>query len=92
MRRLGLTFVHNTLLILCVNQIPNENILYVEHRDHRSVLCGDPNGKGMQRRGDVCTHMEKETATHSSIPAWGILWMEEPGGLHSMGLQRVGHS
>ena len=35
--------------------------------------------------------MEKETATHSSILAWRIPWTEEPGGLQSMGLQRVGH-
>ena len=33
----------------------------------------------------------KEMATHSSIPAWKIPWTEEPGGLQSMGLQRVGH-
>ena len=30
-------------------------------------------------------------ATHSSILAWRIPWMEEPSGLQSMGLQRVGH-
>ena len=30
-------------------------------------------------------------ATHSSILAWRIPWREEPGGLQSMGLQRVGH-
>ena len=30
-------------------------------------------------------------ATHSSTLAWKILWMEEPGGLQSMGLLRVGH-
>ena len=30
-------------------------------------------------------------ATHSSTLAWKILWLEEPGGLQSMGLQRVGH-
>ena len=30
-------------------------------------------------------------APHSSILAWSIPWPEEPGGLHSMGLQRVGH-
>ena len=35
--------------------------------------------------------LEKELATHSSIPAWKIPWMEEPGRLLSMGLQRVGH-
>ena len=35
--------------------------------------------------------LEKETATHSSIFAWEIPWTEEPGGLQSMGLQRVRH-
>ena len=35
--------------------------------------------------------LEKEMATHSSILAWRISWMEEPGGLQSMGSQRVGH-
>ena len=36
--------------------------------------------------------LEKEMATHSSILAWRIPWMEEePGGLQFMGLQRVGH-
>ena len=33
----------------------------------------------------------KETAMHSSILAWRIPWTEEPGGLQSMGLQRVRH-
>ena len=35
--------------------------------------------------------LEKEVATHSSTLAWRIPWREEPGGLQSMGLQRVGH-
>ena len=35
--------------------------------------------------------LEKKMATHSSILAWKIPWMEEPGGLQSMGSQRVGH-
>ena len=35
--------------------------------------------------------LEKGMATHSGILAWRIPWMEEPGGLQSMGLQRVGH-
>ena len=43
----------------------------------RSLGQEDPLGKGM--------------ATHSSIPAWRIPWAEKPGGLQSMGLQRVGH-
>ena len=35
--------------------------------------------------------LEKEMATHFSILAWKILWTEEPGGLQSLGSQRVGH-
>ena len=35
--------------------------------------------------------LEKEMATHSHIPAWRISQTEEPGGLQSMGSQRVGH-
>ena len=35
--------------------------------------------------------LEKEMATHSNIHAWKIPWTEEPGGLQSMGSQRVGH-
>ena len=35
--------------------------------------------------------LEEEMATHSSILAWRILWTEEPGGLQSIQLQRVGH-
>ena len=36
-------------------------------------------------------HLEKEMATHYNILAWKIPWMEEPGGLSSIGSQRVGH-
>ena len=35
--------------------------------------------------------LEKGLDTHSSILAWRIPWMEEPGGPQSMGSQRVGH-
>ena len=35
--------------------------------------------------------LEKEMVTHSSILAWRIPWMEEPGRLQSMGSQRVEH-
>ena len=35
--------------------------------------------------------LEKEIATHSSMLAWKIPWMEEPGRLQSVGSQRVGH-
>ena len=35
--------------------------------------------------------LEKEMATHSNVLAWRILWTEEPGGLWSIGSQRVRH-
>ena len=35
--------------------------------------------------------LEEGMATHSNILAWRIPWTEEPGGLQSMGSQRVGH-
>ena len=36
--------------------------------------------------------LEKEMTTHSSILAWRILWIEEPGRLQSTGSQRVRHN
>ena len=35
--------------------------------------------------------LEEEMTAHSSVLAWRIPWTEEPGGLQSMGSQRVGH-
>ena len=40
---------------------------------------------------DQVDPLEKVMATHSNILAWRIPWTEEPGGLQSMGSQRVGH-
>ena len=42
---------------------------------------------GSGRRG--LPSLEEEMATHPSILAWRITWTEEPGGLQSMGSQRV---
>ena len=36
--------------------------------------------------------LEKDMATHSSVLAWRIPWTEEPGGLQSVGLQKVEHN
>ena len=36
--------------------------------------------------------LEEEMATHSCILAWEVPWTEEPGGLQSMGSQRIGHN
>ena len=66
-----------------------------------SLLLGFPGGSG--DKASVCNcnagdpvrslggedPLEKAMATHSSIPAWTIPWTEEPGGLQSMGSQRV---
>ena len=54
-----------------------KNLPVVQETQVRSLSLEDP--------------LEKEMATHSSILAWKISWIEEPGGLQSMGSQRVGH-
>ena len=36
--------------------------------------------------------LEEEMATHPTLLTWRIPWTEEPGGLESVGLQRVGHN
>ena len=36
--------------------------------------------------------LEKEMAAHLSVLIWKIPWVEEPGGLQSMGLQRIRHN
>ena len=46
--------------------------------------------RGFQARG-LADALEEGMATHSSIHAWEILWTEEPGGLQSVGSQRVRH-
>ena len=54
-----------------------------------------PGGSGRKIRVQSLSRkdlLEKEMATHSSVLAWKIPWMKEPGGLQSKGLQRVGHA
>ena len=54
-----------------------KNLPAVQETGNRSLGWEDP--------------LEKGIATHSSIIIWIIPWTEEPGGLQSMELQRVGH-
>ena len=61
---------------LSVNQLV-KNLPAVQETQVRSLGQEDP--------------LEEEMATHSSILAWEISRIEEPGGLQSMGSQRVGH-
>ena len=55
-----------------------KNLLAMQKRQVRSL-----SGEDLLKEGMV---------THSSILAWRIPWTEEPGGLQSMGSQRVGHN
>ena len=52
-----------------------------------------PCEKGEVRRGDKRLQVPEQGTknTHTHTLAWKIPWTEEPGGLHSMGLLRVGH-
>ena len=65
--------------------------MYITKQTHRyreqttGYQWGERRGRGNIRVGG------KERVTHSSTLAWKIPWMEEPGRLQSMGLQRVGH-
>ena len=47
--------------------------------------------KNSKIKDSLCLSTEKAMAPHSSTLAWKIPWMEDPGGLQSMGLLRVGH-
>ena len=51
-----------------------------------------PFSRGQYPLRSIKDPLEKEIATSSSSLGWKIPWTEEPGGLQSMGSQRVGHS
>ena len=56
------------------------------------VKSSPDNARGIREAGLIREGpLEEVMATHSSILAWKIPWTEEPGGLQSMGSQRVGH-
>ena len=52
--------------------------------------AGDIGDEGLIPRSG--RSLEEEIAIHSSILTWKMLWTEEPGGLQSMGLERVRHN
>ena len=57
--------------------------------DVKELVCNARDSDSIPELGST---LEKQMATHSSILAFRIPWTEEPGGLQSMGLQRVEHS
>ena len=52
---------------------------------------GNVTAVGKELQDEQFLTSEKAMAPHSSTLAWQIPWTEEPGGLQSMGLLRVGH-
>ena len=73
---------------------------YMEKRRGRREIEVTRRKRGGIKRGETnlasnqfpkCSPLEKAMAPHSSTLAWKIPWTEEPGGLQSMGLLRVGH-
>ena len=76
---------------------PTPVLLPGKSHGRRSLVGCSPWGREESRLSDftLTFHfhaLEKEMATHSSVLAWRIPGMVEPGGLPSMGLHRVGHN
>ena len=65
-----------------------------ESESHQGFPGGSDGKESTCNAGDLGREdpLEKEMATHSSTLALKIPWTEEPGGLQSMGSQRVGHN
>ena len=59
--------------------------------DGKESACSTRDLGSIPRLGQEAP-LEKGMATHSSILAWKIPWMQKPGRLQSMGSQRVGHN
>ena len=83
-------------------KFPQENILnqefIVRWSKHRLGFPGGASDKECRRPKrlqvrSLCQEdpLKEEMATHSSVLTWRIPWTEEPGGLQSIGSQRVGH-
>ena len=74
--------------------------LQVTKRSGKNKQCGSGGCFRISSRGLsykrfpyswVSGFLEKELAPHSSIPSWKVPWMEESGGLQSIGLERIGN-
>ena len=74
--------------IFHVGRLPSATQLLLE-LDGKESACNVGDSGSIPCSGDP---PEKGTATHSSILAWRIQWTGDPGGLQSIGSQRVGHN
>ena len=77
----------------CNHSLGDLNNTYLFSRSSGDWKCGIKLGWLLRPLSLVCRWLplEKAVAPHSSTLAWKIPWMEEPGGLWSMGSQRAGH-
>ena len=75
-QRVGHNWVSNTLGVTVAQMV--KNLLAIQETRVQSLNWEDP--------------LEKGGATHSGILAWRIPWTEDPGGLQSLGSQRVRHN
>ena len=70
----------------------------IMEREREMVFPGGSDGKRICLQGrrpwsnPWVRKIPLEKGTYFSILAWRIPWTEEPGGLQSMGLQRIGHT
>ena len=73
-------------LVLCTSLVPSTA------HTHAHVLTNRHLDDMASPFKHLASPLEKAMAPHSSTLAWKIPWTEEPGGLQSMGSQRVGHN
>ena len=81
-----------------VSRMPGRTLTWFETRGVCSGASGKESCLPMQEMQEMWVQspggedpLEKQMAAHSGNLAWRIPWTEEPGGLQSMGSQRVGH-
>ena len=74
--------------------IPSTRVLVLPVFTFMGFLGSSDGKESACNEGDVASEnpLEEEMATYPSILAWRIPWTEQPGGLQSMGSQRVGHN
>ena len=75
------------VVLICIYLITNEGASLVAQTVNRLLTVQEAWVRSLGKEDPL----EKGMATHSSIHACKIPWTKEPGGLQSMGLQRVGH-
>ena len=74
--------------------IPSTRVLVLPVFTFMGFLGSSDGKESACNEGDVASEnpLEEEMATYPSILAWRIPWTEQPGGLQSMGSQRVRHN